>query len=85
MSGIGDMFRNFVDVVPSKHRTRPVTVGLIVFAIAGFLLLSAALRHIPLTPKGGRIMQAEFSYADQVSGRSVVRVGGVDVGVGAGS
>jgi ABC-type transporter Mla subunit MlaD len=80
VSGLRNRLRNFVDVVPSKHRTRPVTVGLIVFALGGFLLLSAALRHIPLTPKGGRVMAAEFAAADQVSGRTVVRVGGVQVG-----
>jgi ABC-type transporter Mla subunit MlaD len=80
MARLRDTIRNFVDVVPSRHRTRPVTVGLIVIALSGLALLSAALRHIPLTPKGGRIMQAEFSAADQVSGRSVVRVGGIEVG-----
>lgn len=79
-----ELLRNFVDIVPARHHTRPATVGLIVFAIGGFLLLSAALRHVPLTPYGGRIMQAEFNAADQVSGRTVVRVGGVDVGSVAG-
>jgi ABC-type transporter Mla subunit MlaD len=73
--------RNLIDVVPSKHRPRPVQIGLIVIALATLALVSAALRHIPLTPKGGRVMQAEFTAADQVSKRSVVRVGGVQVGI----
>jgi phospholipid/cholesterol/gamma-HCH transport system substrate-binding protein len=72
--------RDRFDVIPSTHRTKPVAVGLVVIILATLALLSAALRHIPLTPTGGRVIQAEFTAADQVSSRTVVRVGGVEVG-----
>jgi ABC-type transporter Mla subunit MlaD len=80
MRGRGGTLRNIVDVVPSKHRTRPLLLGTIAIAIATIALVSAALRHIPLTPAGGRVMTAEFAAADNVSSRTVVRVGGVQVG-----
>jgi virulence factor Mce-like protein len=38
------------------------------------------MRDIPLTGKPGKTVQAEFAHANQVSNRTVVRVGGVDVG-----
>jgi ABC-type transporter Mla subunit MlaD len=72
--------RNPFDVVPAKHRTRPLAAGLIVIALITLALVSAALRHVPLSPVGGHIMRAAFTAADQVSGRTVVRVAGVQVG-----
>ena len=80
MSGPLDAIRRRLDVVPAKHRTRPVAIGLVVIGLTTFALLSAATRDIPLTGKKGRTVTAEFAAANQVSNRTVVRVGGVDVG-----
>ena len=78
-SPFGFVRRRF-DIIPSKHRSRPLLIGTAVIAVIVVALLSAALRHVPLTPKAGHVVKAEFTAADQVSNRTVVRVGGVEVG-----
>jgi phospholipid/cholesterol/gamma-HCH transport system substrate-binding protein len=80
MSGPLDAIRRRLDIIPGEHRTRPVAVGLIVIGVTLFAILSAATRDIPLTGKKGETVRAEFAAANQVSDRTVVRVGGVDVG-----
>jgi ABC-type transporter Mla subunit MlaD len=80
MSPIRDALRRRVDIKPAKHRTRPLLTGSIVIGLIVFALLSAALRHVPGVPRGGHEISAEFKAANQVSGRTVVRVGGVEVG-----
>ncbi|MCW3064944.1 MAG: hypothetical protein JWN32_2116 [Solirubrobacterales bacterium] len=79
MSARSGLRRRF-DIVPAKHRSHPVAIGFVVIAVIVIALLSAALRHIPLVPKGGHVVTAEFAAANQVSTRTVVRVNGVEVG-----
>ena len=78
-SPFGFLRRRF-DILPARHRSRPLLIGAIVIAVIVVALLSAALRHVPLTPKAGNVVKAEFTSANQVSNRTVVRVGGVEVG-----
>jgi virulence factor Mce-like protein len=80
MSSPLDVVRRRFDIVPSKHRPRPLLIGVVVMALIALALVSAGLRHVPLVPKGGHVVKAEFTAADQVSSRTVVRVGGVEVG-----
>jgi ABC-type transporter Mla subunit MlaD len=68
------------DIFPARHRTRPLLVGAVALAVILFALLSAALRHVPLTPRSGRVITAVFNDADNITNRTVVRVGGVEVG-----
>lgn len=75
-----DGVRRRLDIKPAHHRTRPLLTGSIVIAVIAFALLSAAIRHVPLTPRGGHEVSAEFASANQVSDRTVVRVDGVEVG-----
>jgi ABC-type transporter Mla subunit MlaD len=72
--------RERVDIKPAHHKTRPLLTGAIVIAVALFAVIGAATRTIPLWPKGGHKVYAEFKIANQVSNRTVVRVNGVDVG-----
>lgn len=72
--------RRMLDIKPAHHRTRPLLTGSIVIGIIVFALLSAAIRHVPGTPRPGRDVKAEFAAANQVSNRTVVRVNGVEVG-----
>jgi phospholipid/cholesterol/gamma-HCH transport system substrate-binding protein len=75
----GFLRRRF-DIIPAKHRSRPLAIGAVVLAVIVVALVSAGLRHVLLTPKAGHVVKAEFTAADQVSNRTVVRVGGVEVG-----
>src|ERR1700757_3930455 len=84
MSPVADLIRDRVDVKPAHHRPKSTGVGVAVIALILLALVSAALRHIPLTPTAGRVFTADFRSADQISSRTVVRVGGVDVGSVAG-
>jgi ABC-type transporter Mla subunit MlaD len=70
----------FLDIVPSEHRARPFLIGAIFLALGAVALISAATRHVPLAPRSGEVVHVEFASADQVSPRTVVRVGGVKVG-----
>ncbi len=79
MSPLSAIRRKF-DIQPAKHRSRPLAIGFAVTAVIVIALVSAAQRHIPLTPVAGRVVDAEFNAADQVSNRTVVRVNGIDVG-----
>jgi ABC-type transporter Mla subunit MlaD len=80
MSPRPGIFRRLFDIVPSEHRPRPLAIGSAVIALIVLALVSAGLRHIPLTPKSGHVVRAEFTAADQVTNRTVVRVGGIEVG-----
>jgi phospholipid/cholesterol/gamma-HCH transport system substrate-binding protein len=80
MSGPLDALRRRIDIVPAQHRTRPLLVGAIVITVTFLAILGAATRSIPFLPKSGREVRAEFADATQVSNRTVVRVGGVEVG-----
>jgi phospholipid/cholesterol/gamma-HCH transport system substrate-binding protein len=73
--------RKKLDVVPSRHHTRPVPIGAAVVVISVIALYSAATHNIPiLFGKHGESVKIEFAAANQVSKRTVVRVGGIDVG-----
>jgi ABC-type transporter Mla subunit MlaD len=73
--------RRRLDIVPAQHKTRPVLLGAIVIAVGVFALYSAAARNIPvINGKPGSELRMEFTAANQVSNRTVVRVGGIDVG-----
>ena len=73
--------RRRLDVVPSQHKTRPVLLGSVVIIFVVLALYSAAARNIPLiNGKPGDELRIEFTAANQVSNRTVVRVGGIDVG-----
>jgi ABC-type transporter Mla subunit MlaD len=80
MSGPLNALRHKLDIKPAHHHTRPLATGVIVIGLIMLALVSAAIRHVPLTPKGGHTVQAEFTAANQVSSRTVVRVGGIEVG-----
>jgi virulence factor Mce-like protein len=75
-----DALRKRLDFIPAEHHTRPLISGLVVIGVVMFALVGAATRHIPLTGKSGHPVRAEFAAADQVSKRTVVRVGGIEVG-----
>jgi virulence factor Mce-like protein len=75
-----DVVRRRFDIFPAKHRSRPLLIGSVVIALIALALVSAGLRHVPLVPKSGNVVRAEFTAADQVSNRTVVRVRGVEVG-----
>jgi ABC-type transporter Mla subunit MlaD len=73
--------RRRLDVVPAQHKTRPVLLGAVVITFVVLALYSAAARNIPLiNGKPGDELRIEFAAANQVSNRTVVRVGGIDVG-----
>ena len=74
------LLRDRIDIVPSRHRTRPVLTGTVVIVVLLLAVVGAATRKVPLLPKGGRTVQAQFASANQVSNRTVVRAGGIDVG-----
>jgi ABC-type transporter Mla subunit MlaD len=80
MSSPFDVVRRRFDIYPAKHRSRPLAIGAVVIALIALALVSAGLRHVPLVPKSGNVVRAEFTAADQVSNRTVVRVRGVEVG-----
>ncbi len=73
--------RSRLDPVPAQHKGRPVLLGAFVIAFVVLALYSAAARNIPLiNGKPGTELLMEFKAANQVSNRTVVRVGGVEVG-----
>jgi phospholipid/cholesterol/gamma-HCH transport system substrate-binding protein len=72
--------RQRFDIFPAKHRSRPVAIGFVVIAVSVIALISGIRHHIPLIPKAGHVVAAEFRAADQVSNRTVVRVNGIAVG-----
>jgi phospholipid/cholesterol/gamma-HCH transport system substrate-binding protein len=80
MSGPLDVLRRRLDIIPSRHHTRPLLTGTIVITLTVLALLGAATRHVPFLPKSGRPVQAEFAAANQVNNRTVVRVNGIEVG-----
>lgn len=80
MTGPLQRLRERIDIRPAHHRTRPLLTGAIVIAVTLLAIVGAATRSVPLLPKSGHTVEAEFRAANQVSNRTVVRVGGIDVG-----
>lgn len=81
MSALRDAIRKRLDFVPSEQRNRNFAIGAIVLGVAVFALVSAVTHHVPLiSTESGRVVRAEFAAANQVTTRTPVRVGGVDVG-----
>jgi ABC-type transporter Mla subunit MlaD len=80
MSGPLEMLRSRLDFVPARHHTRPLLTGAIIITVTVLAIVGAATRHVPLLPKSGRVVKAEFADANQVNNRTVVRVGGIEVG-----
>lgn len=81
MSGPFEGLRRRLDIIPAHHRTRPVLTGSVMLVVVAFALLAGVTHNIPLiTINGGREVRAVFAAANQVSKRTVVRVGGVEVG-----
>jgi virulence factor Mce-like protein len=68
---------------PGLHRPKPMRGGLIVLLIFGALMYWAYTGGtIPFLPQGGYTVKAEFSSGvNLLSGRTKVRVNGVDVGL----
>lgn len=76
--------RRAIDPVLAERETHPLRNGAIMIAVVSFLFL-AAVFHIPLLPRGGEVIRAEFVNSSQVhynakAPRTEVRVGGVKVG-----
>lgn len=73
----------FVDI-PGRHRPRHVRTGIIGLGVSGVIvaggLAYSVSGEIPLVPKGGATVRAEFSSALNVNGDTPVRMAGVDVG-----
>jgi ABC-type transporter Mla subunit MlaD len=80
MSALSDLLRDRIDIKPARHRPRPLGIGLVVIVVIVVALVSAVTHHVPLIPTSGQTVHAVFNSADQVSGRTVVRVDGVQVG-----
>jgi virulence factor Mce-like protein len=68
------------DLVPGRHRGRPVRTGLIALGIAAVVLYCGFTVSIPFIPKGAAVVHAEFERAASVRPGTPVRVHGVNVG-----
>lgn len=66
--------------IPGQLRPHPLRNGLIFLAVVGFVLYSGFSRHIPFTPKSGKVVTAHFDTANNAIPGNRVRVKGVDVG-----
>lgn len=76
--------REAIDPVLAERQSHPLRNGAILIALVAFFFV-AAVFHIPLLPRGGEVIRAEFVNSSQVhfnakAPRTEVRVGGVKVG-----
>lgn len=78
-------FTSRFEITPGMHRPKRIRNGAIalgVFGLALFCTFAIRTGGIPLIPKGGKVVYAEFTTAANVSAnRTPVRVRGVQVGV----
>jgi virulence factor Mce-like protein len=65
---------------PGLHRARHVRNGAIGLSVIAALLYAGYSRSIPLWPKGGDVVTAEFADAANVRGGQEVRIRGIKVG-----
>jgi ABC-type transporter Mla subunit MlaD len=72
--------RRLFDIHPAHHHSRPLLTGAVMLAVITLALVSAIQHHVPLTPIPGRVAEAAFHNADNVTSRTVVRVNGIEVG-----
>jgi ABC-type transporter Mla subunit MlaD len=73
------LFSRF-EIVPGMHRPKLVRNGAIFVAVLAFLLYAGYTKHIPLLPKGGEEVTAQFVDAANVRGGIDVRIHGVKAG-----
>jgi virulence factor Mce-like protein len=83
MSALGRL-RQRLAVIPGEHRPRHVrngVIGLVVIAVlAIFGAYYSITGYLPLVPRGGNVVHAEFSTAFDLNSDTPVRVKGIDVG-----
>jgi ABC-type transporter Mla subunit MlaD len=72
--------KKLFDIHPAHHHSRPLLVGTVMLALITLALVSAIQHHVPLSPIPGRVMEAQFHDADNVTNRTAVRVNGIQVG-----
>jgi virulence factor Mce-like protein len=68
------------DLIPGKHRARPVRIGLVALAIGAVVLYCGFTASIPFVPKHATLVRAEFERANSARPGTPVRVHGVNVG-----
>jgi virulence factor Mce-like protein len=66
--------------IPGEQRSHAVRNGAISLVLIAVVLFAGYSRQIPLWPKGGEVVRAEFADAGNVRGGQEVRVRGVKVG-----
>lgn len=67
-------------VAPGRHRPKVLRNGALLFGLLLVVLYASYSRSIPLLPKGGEVLKAEFRDAANVRKGTAVRIRGVDVG-----
>lgn len=67
--------------VPIRDQPNMIRVGVISLLLLGLLMYAGYTRRIPLLPKGGEVVTAEFADAANVRKSTTVRIHGVDVGL----
>jgi phospholipid/cholesterol/gamma-HCH transport system substrate-binding protein len=73
--------RERTDPVPGAHRPNPRPAGIAILVVLALLLVFGFTLHVPIVGgHGGRLVRAVLASADEVTTRTPVRVGGVDVG-----
>jgi virulence factor Mce-like protein len=68
------------DGVPERDKPNMGRIGAVFLIVLGVVLYAGYSRHVPLLPKGGAVVSAEFRDASNVRAATVVRIHGVDVG-----
>jgi virulence factor Mce-like protein len=68
------------DLVPGKHRARPVRIGLTALGLVAVILYCGFTASIPFLPKGSTVVRAQFERANSARPGTPVRVHGVNVG-----
>ncbi len=72
--------RGRFQVVPGRHRPRPLRNGTILLAIVALVLYSGFTKHVPLSGRGGTTVTADVARLANVRVGTNVRVHGVNVG-----
>lgn len=68
------------DSVPLRDQPNVLRVGAVFLTVLMVLLYAGYTKHIPLLPKGGKVITAEFADASNVRGGTDVRIHGVNIG-----
>lgn len=76
----GSPKRKRFELVPGMHKPKLERNGAIFLAILALGLYAGYSKHIPLLPKGGKEVNAQFADAAEVRGGNDVRIHGVKVG-----